>query len=159
MSFDSLAFRKALGQFATGVTVVSVATDDGVHGMTANSFSSVSLDPPLVLVCIDKTRQSHALVQEKGRFGMSILAEDQQPISNWFAGRREHAVDVRWRRTGVETPVLEGALAWFDCSLAHAYDGGDHTIFVGQVERFQADGGTPLLFFKGRYTTIGPETE
>lgn len=154
MSFDAMAFRKAVGQFATGVTVISVPKEDGVHAMTANSFTSVSLEPPLILVCIDKRRESHKLLSDVRRFGVSILAHDQVGISNWFAGRRDQPVDVRWRHDLASVPVLDGALAWLDCSLAHAYEGGDHTIFVGRVEKFAATGGTPLLFFQGRYTTI-----
>lgn len=159
MCFDSLAFRKAVGQFATGVTVVSVETDEGVHGMTANSFTSVSLEPPLVLVCVDKSRQTHGLLLEKGRFGISILSREQEGVSNWFAGRRDKPVEFVWKKDETASPVLEGALAWLDCTLEHAYEGGDHTIFVGRVERFAADGGTPLLFFRGRYTSVAPEAQ
>lgn len=159
MGFDSLAFRRAVGQFATGVTVISVETDSGVHGMTANSFTSVSLDPPLVLVCVDKSRQTHGLLLDKGRFGISILAREQEGISNWFAGRRDQEVEIGWRTDETVAPVLDGALAWLDCTLEHAYEGGDHTIFVGRVERFGSNGGEPLLFFRGRYTSVAPEVD
>lgn len=159
MSFDSMAFRKTVGQFATGVTVVSVATEHGVHGMTANSFTSVSLEPPLVLVCVDKTRQTHGHIERAGRFGINILTKEQEPISNWYAGRRDQPVDIPWRDDVAASPVLEGALAWLDCTLAHTYEGGDHTIFVGRVEACSATGGEPLLFFKGRYTALQPATE
>lgn len=154
MAFDSLAFRKALGQFATGVTVISVATEDGVHGMTANSFTSVSLEPPLVLVCVDKRRTTHALLQQVKRFGISVLAEGQQDVSAWFAGRRERPASFEWRFGEATVPVLAGAVAWFECTVAYAYEGGDHTIFVGLVERFGAPGGRPLIFHQGRYTAL-----
>ncbi|NLN29007.1 MAG: flavin reductase family protein [Firmicutes bacterium] len=159
MAFDSLAFRKALGQFATGVTVASVKTDAGVHGMTANSFTSVSLEPPLVLVCVDKTRQTHGLLLAEGRFGISVLAREHEAVSNWFAGRRGQAAHFVWRNDVTVSPVLDGALAWFDCTLEHAYEGGDHTIFVGRVDRFGTGHGSPLLFFQGRYTSVAPEEE
>lgn len=152
MEFDSMAFRKALGQFATGVTVVSLATEDGVHGMTANSFTSVSLDPPLVLVNVDKRNTTHGLVLERKRFAVSILSAAQESVSNWYAGRRDTPSGAVWRDDSAASPVLEGALAWFDCTLEFAYEGGDHTIFVGRVQRFErAETGEPLLFFQGRY--------
>ena len=94
MTFDSRAFRNALGQFATGVTVITVKGPEGLHGMTANAFTSVSLDPPLVLVCIDKRNRTHALIQEVGRFGVSVLAEDHENVSRHFAGAREIPIDV-----------------------------------------------------------------
>lgn len=156
---DTLALRKALGQFATGVTVVSMETEDGVHGMTANSFTSVSLEPPLVLVCVDKRHRTHDLIPKIGRFAVNVLSEDQQDISNWYAGRRQKPVEPKWRLDRARAPILEGALAWFDCRLAMEYDGGDHTIYVGRVEDFAIEEGEgePLLFFRGRYTRLMSE--
>lgn len=158
MSFDSMAFRRALGQFATGVTVVSLATEDGVHGMTANSFTSVSLDPPLILVCVGKSNKTHSLIQEQERFAVNILAEDQVDVSNWYAGRRDNEVSPDWNLDIAGSPVLMGAVAWLDCRLAFAYDGGDHTIYVGQVDQFDVQGGSPLLFHQGRYGALSDES-
>lgn len=159
MSFDSMAFRRTLGQFATGVTVVSLATENGVHGMTANSFTSVSLDPPLLLVCVDKRNRTHQLIQENERFAINILAEDQMDISNWYAGRRDHHVEPKWNHDVAGSPILEGAVAWLDCRLAFQYDGGDHTIYVGHVDKFELVGGRPLLFHSGRYAALPETTE
>lgn len=154
-----MAFRGALGQFATGVTVVSLHTEGGVHGMTANSFTSVSLDPPLILVCVDKRNNTHNLIQEIQRFAVNILAESQEPISNWYAGRRDQSVAMKWHHDRASSPILDGAAAWLDCRLAHEYDGGDHTIFVGAVEKFEVAGGRPLLFHRGAYTALQSETD
>lgn len=155
MALDSREFRNALGRFATGVTVVSLQTPEGVHGMTANSFTSVSLEPPLILVCVDRRNRTHALIPETGRFGVSVLAEDQLAISNHYAGKRDESLNPRWRRDETESPVLDRALAWFDCRLHATYDGGDHSIFVGEVERMSYREGEPLLFFAGAYRRIG----
>lgn len=154
MSLDSRLFRQACGQFATGVTVVAVQVGDTVHGMTANSFTSVSLDPPLVLVCIDLRNQTHALIEKVRAFSISVLHEDQEAISNWFAGRRDQPVQYTFHSPGTQTPVLEGAIAWIDCTLHAAYDGGDHTIYVGRVQALACIGGRPLLFYGGRYTRL-----
>lgn len=154
MEFDSRAFRQALGQFATGVTVVTVKDGDGVHGMTANAFTSVSLDPPLVLVCIGKQNRTHALIEQVGKFGVSVLAEEHENVSRHFAGARDVPIDITFIEEGVGTPVIRESLAWLDCSVWRLYDGGDHTIVVGQVEALAAPGGKPLLFFQGAYRKL-----
>src|SRR5690606_7688080 len=154
MTFDSRAFRNALGQFATGVTVITVKGPEGLHGMTANAFTSVSLDPPLVLVCIDKRNRTHSLIQEVGKFGVSVLAEDHENVSRHFAGARELPIDVTFIEEGLGTPVIKESLAWLDCTVWRAYDGGDHTIIVGKVEALDAPGGKPLIFFQGAYRRL-----
>lgn len=154
MAFDSRAFRNALGQFATGVSVITVKGPEGLHGMTANAFSSVSLDPPLVLVCIDKRNRTHALIEEVGKFGVSILAEEHEDVSRHFAGARDIPIDVTFIEEEVGTPVIKEALAWLDCTVWKTYDGGDHTIVVGKVEALDAPGGKPLLFFQGAYRRL-----
>ena len=154
---DTNLLRRTFGAFATGVTVVTVG-GDRPHGMTANSFASVSLDPPLLLVCVDRNAAMHARLSETGVFGVSVLADSQQGLARYFADRRRptaaaqfEAVD--WRpgaRTGV--PLIEGALAGFECELWRAYDGGDHTIFLGRL--LALDGAAdedPLLFFRGGF--------
>ncbi len=158
MSFDSKEFRKALGHFATGVTVVTLWRDGALHGMTANAFSSVSLDPPLVLVCVAKTGSTHSVIQSGGRFAVNILAEDQEHLSRFFAGDRDPSVEIELKEVaGAKSPILGGAIAWLDCELWQSYDGGDHTIFVARVEALEVPGGRPLLFFGGRYARL-PES-
>lgn len=134
--FDSRHLRSTLGAFATGVTVVTVG-GDAPHGMTANSFTGVSLDPPLVSVCVQRDAVMHAVLLEQGSFAVSVLAADQVRAARWFADRRRplgraqfDAVDVRpGERTGA--PLLVGAVAQFECRLWRTYDGGDHSIFLG----------------------------
>lgn len=154
MQFDSRAFRQALGQFATGVTIITVKDQEGVHGMTANAFSSVSLDPPLVLVCIGKQNRTLALIEESGKFGVSVLAEGHENVSRHFAGAKDVPIDVTFIEDEVETPVIRESLAWLDCMVWRMYDGGDHTIVVGKVEALAAPGGEPLLFFQGAYRQL-----
>ncbi|MGH9774399.1 MAG: flavin reductase family protein [Candidatus Acidiferrales bacterium] len=151
------AFRRALGHFATGVTVVTVEREPGrVHGMTANSFTSVSLKPPLVLVCVDHAAQTHTLIPERGRFGVNVLGEEQEALAEFFSKpeqSREDAerLNVRFRVTEQGTPVLEGSLMQLECRLFAAHRAGDHTIFVGEVEEIFSVAGRPLLFYRGRY--------
>ena len=152
MSFDARILRNALGQFATGVTVVTAHDGGEVHGMTANSFTSVSLDPPLVLVCVDRRNRTHELLPRAGRFAVNVLSEEQEAVSRHFAGKRVDPPPFRLDLSAAaKSPILAGVLAWFDCALWQTYDGGDHSIFVGRVEAFEARGGRPLLFFQGAY--------
>lgn len=154
---DASSFRQAAGRFATGVTVVTTGSVDRPHGMTANSFTSVSLEPPLVLVCVGTQRETHDRIAREGQFGVSVLSARQQAVSEFFAGRLDRlpdgAVQLRAGKTGV--PLIEGALAHFECSVLAAYPGGDHTIFVARVEEAQTHGdGAPLVFFGGRYREL-----
>lgn len=150
-------FRAALGRFASGVTVITVETAQGeVHGMTANAFCSVSLRPPLVLVCIDHLAETYLHIRERRQFGVSVLKEEQEALSEFFADpERNHdaayRLGVQYRRMESGTPVLQNALANLDCSVVNAYDGGDHTIFVGEVREVIVAEGAPLLYFRGRY--------
>ena len=159
MSVTQSEFRKAMGCFATGVTVVTVDYEDTVQGMTANAFCSVSLDPLLVLVCVDHKARTHAHIHLKKRFGVNILAADQSEISEYFAlvessrGQAEK-VGARFDRTSHGTPVLHGALAYLECRLHSAQDAGDHTIFIAEVEDVVVREGQPLLYFQGHYRTI-----
>jgi len=152
-------FRRVMGQFATGVTVVTTRLGDEVHGLTANAICSVSLEPLLVLVCVDHSADTHPLLEKSGVFAMNILSAEQEHLSRLFAGPTEEKAG-RLEATGYRTavtgaPIIEGCLAYLDCRIVAAYPGGDHTIFVGQVEEAEISGeGAPLLFFRGRYTTV-----
>jgi flavin reductase (DIM6/NTAB) family NADH-FMN oxidoreductase RutF len=156
----ALQFRKALGQFATGVTVVTVERAPGeVHGMTANSFTSVSLEPMLVLVCVDRRARLLSLLGEKKRFGVSVLNESQQATSEYFAKgdlsvAAEKRLGIGYRLTDAGIPVLEDALLRIGCHLVSSHAAGDHTIFVGEVETAEIQQGEPLLFFRGKYHKI-----
>lgn len=163
---DGAAFRRALGMFATGVTVVTSVHDGTLHGMTANAFASVSLDPPLVLVCVGKSAGMHELLPASRRFAVTMLAADQQDMSAFFASPRRPGgggqfADVRWRPAPMSgCPVLEGGIAFVDCRVAEAHEGGDHSIFLGEVRDLgvlQPDG-QPLLYFGGAYRTLQPPT-
>jgi flavin reductase (DIM6/NTAB) family NADH-FMN oxidoreductase RutF len=149
-----------MGCFATGVTIITVDLDGEVHGMTANAFASVSLDPPLVLVCVDHAARTHAHLHARKRFGVNVLAEDQRAISGYFAlpveeqgGQSVACFD----RTKHGTPVLHGALTYLECRLQSAQDAGDHTIFIAEVQDMVVRLGKPLLFFRSKYHLIGEE--
>jgi flavin reductase (DIM6/NTAB) family NADH-FMN oxidoreductase RutF len=160
MSVTSAEFRQALGCFATGVTVITVDFEGQVQGMTANAFASVSLDPPLVLVCVDHRARTHAHLHARKRFGVNVLAEDQQVISEYYAqaaqdhGHAERDAGARFDRTAHGTPVLHGALAYLECRLHTAQDAGDHTIFIAEVEEVVVREGDPLLYYRSAYRTI-----
>ncbi|MFF0574757.1 flavin reductase family protein [Streptosporangium saharense] len=160
---DVRAMRGAFGMFATGVTVVTVG-GGSPHAMTANSFTSVSLDPPLVLVCVDRGAIMHGCLTAEGSFGVSVLAAGQESLARHFSNRwrplgiaQFDAVD--WRPgplTG--SPLLAGTLARFECELWRTYEGGDHSIFVGRVLSMeQQDDRDGLLFFHGRFRRITPD--
>ena len=156
-------FRQALGHFATGVTVLTVERAPGqVHGMTANAFTSVSLQPPLVLVCVDHRARLLSLLKEKERFGVSLLKEGQEAWSEYFAkgilnaeAEERMGIRYRWIRQGV--PVVDGTLAQLACTIVASYLSGDHTIFVAEVEAAEVRAGEPLLFFRGEYRQISSQ--
>ena len=140
-----------------------VDLDGEVHGMTANAFTSVSLDPMLVLVCVDHSTRTHAHLHSKKRFGINVLCEDQKAISEYYARperTHEHAeveAGARFERTRHGTPMLDGALAYLECRLQSAQEAGDHTIFIAEVEDVVLREGDPLLFFRGKYRKVGKE--
>jgi flavin reductase (DIM6/NTAB) family NADH-FMN oxidoreductase RutF len=165
MSLNPAEFRTAMGCFATGVTIITLDLDGEVHGMTANAFASVSLDPLLLLVCVDHSARTHAHMHAKKRFGINILAEHQQETSEYYARpvytheRAEEEAGARFDRTARGTPILQGALAYLECRLQSAQEAGDHTIFIAEVEDVVVCQGEPLLFFRGKYRKIGEEVE
>jgi flavin reductase (DIM6/NTAB) family NADH-FMN oxidoreductase RutF len=155
-------FRLAFGQFATGVTVVTVESTPGrVHGMTANSVTSVSLDPLLLLVCVDQKAHLLPMVKTKRQFGVNILKDDQQGISRYFAQtdenpETERELRVRYRWTESRIPLVQDALVHIACKVVASYVAGDHTIFIGEVESSEIFDGEPLLYFRGGYRRIAP---
>jgi flavin reductase len=163
MSATQQEFRRAMASFATGVTVITVANDEQVEGMTANAFTSVSLDPLLVLVCVDQKAKTHAHLHARKRFGINVLSENQRKISEHYAlaerdpARAESETGARFDFTRHGTPVLHGALAYLECRLQTAQDAGDHTIFIAEVEDVVVRDGRPLLYFGSMYHVIGPE--
>jgi len=163
MGLTPSQFREALGFFATGVTIVTVDLDGEVHGMTANAFASVSLNPLLLLVCVDHSARTHAHLHSKKRFGINILSEDQRLISEYYARlaysheRAEEEAGARFDRTVQGTPILQGALAYLECKLQSTQEAGDHTVFIAEVEDVVVRQGDPLLFFRGKYREIGQE--
>jgi 3-hydroxy-9,10-secoandrosta-1,3,5(10)-triene-9,17-dione monooxygenase reductase component len=153
MPIDSRSFRKALGQFATGVTVVTTRDAAGrPQGLTVNSFCSVSLEPPLVLVCVDQRSEVNPGLHASRLFGVSVLAEDQEGASRRFAEAGEKKFADLPLLTGASgVPLLPGALAHLECRLASAHPGGDHTIFVGEVLSLAVSPGRPLLYHGSEY--------
>jgi len=146
---DARTFRDALGRFATGVTVVTMDTEDGPRGITVNAFSSLSLDPPLVGVAIDHGAGAHGALVQAERYGVSILTRAQQDLSDRFAGR-DIAPEIGWERLG-EAPVLRGSLVQLSCGIVQRVTVGDHTLFVGQVEAAATREADPLLYHRGGY--------
>lgn len=152
-----------MGCFATGVTIITVDLEGEVHGMTANAFASVSLDPPLVLVCVEQSTRTHVHLHAKKRFGINVLREDQRAISEYYARvERSHEsaeaeAGAHFDHTTHGTPVLHGALAYLECRLHSAEAAGDHTIFIAEVEDVVVREGDPLLFFRGKYRKVGEE--
>ena len=153
-----IALRRTLGMFATGVTVITTRERDQVHGMTANAFMSVSLEPPLVLISVDRRTKMCALLYGGRNFGVSVLAEGQETLSDRFAGRvaLESAPEPRFEVVH-DTPLVEGALAHFVANIVRSYWGGDHSLFLGQVEYARyTERRAPLLFHGGRYERLTP---
>lgn len=160
MSVTADQFRQALRKWATGVTVVTTKRVGGIRGITVSSFTSLSLDPPLVLVCIDKKSPSHDLIAQQGCFGVNILRADQRPLSDMAAGflgaESAHLEGVTFHSETTGAPVLDESLAWIDCRLTGSHREGDHTIYVGRVEAAGGSEGEPLLYYSGGYRGIAP---
>jgi flavin reductase (DIM6/NTAB) family NADH-FMN oxidoreductase RutF len=149
-----VAFRRTLGMFATGVTVLTTRVGEQVHGMTANAFMSVSLRPPLVLISIDRRAKMGALLHEGTHFGVSVLEAKQTGLSDRFAGRVADDPPEATFEIVHETPLVEGALAHLVARVVRSYWGGDHSLFLGQVEFARYGEGRPLLFHGGRYERL-----
>jgi flavin reductase (DIM6/NTAB) family NADH-FMN oxidoreductase RutF len=150
----AIAFRRTLGMFATGVTVLTTRSGESVHGMTANAFMSVSLRPPLVLVSVDRRARMSNLLHEGVRFGVNVLEAAQVDLSDHFAGRAAEDSDEPRFELVHDTPLVEGALAHLVARVVRSYWGGDHSLFLGQVEYAHYGEGEPLLFHGGRYERL-----
>lgn len=161
--FAGTDFRNTVGAFATGVTVITTRGADHLYGMTANAFSSVSLDPPLVLVCVIKDTEGSRNISANGIFAVNVLSHEQEPISRYFSSRdRPRGLDafkeIPHREAVTGAPVLEGAAAYLDCLVDAAHEAGDHLIFVGEVVAIGSDPDTkPLLFHGGRYRFVAED--
>lgn len=153
MTIDSSEFRRVLGHFPTGVTVVTAVADDGPTGMAIGSFASVSLDPPLVMFCPARDSSTWANMKPVGSFCVNVLGDHQKDVCGVFASKAEDKfAGVEWRAEATGAPVLDGAIAWIDCELHAIHDGGDHEIVVGLVKALDTGAGNgPLLFFQGGY--------
>jgi len=156
MPVSSEEFRTALSRFASGVTVVTTKdAAEKMHGLTVSAFCSVSLDPPLVLVCIEKDAGSHFAFLESGLFAANILDVTQQDISERFASQvidRFNGLDFSLSEHGL--PMLAGCLANLECRIVHSYDGGDHTVYIGEVLNSEIQDGDPLLYFRSDYRSL-----
>ena len=158
-ALDAEVFRGVLASWASGVSVVTSCVDDRVHGMTVSAFCSVSLDPPLVLICADKASNTLGLIDTSRVFCVNLLATGQDALSNLFASKKDE--ERRFEGLSCSTgatgcPHIPGALATLDCRVVNAVDAGDHVIYVGQVEAAHTTDATPLLYFRGRYRTLDP---
>jgi flavin reductase (DIM6/NTAB) family NADH-FMN oxidoreductase RutF len=153
----AVALRQTLGMFATGVTVITALKGEQVHGMTANAFMSVSLEPPLVLISVDRRTKMCGFLHEGSRYGVSVLCETQSALSDRFAGRPcEDCPSPRFDLVH-QAPLVDGALAHFVARVERSYWGGDHSLFLGRVEYARHHPGTPLLFHGGRYERLGQD--
>jgi flavin reductase (DIM6/NTAB) family NADH-FMN oxidoreductase RutF len=158
--FTSEDFRGTLGAFATGVTIVTTRGEEHPYGMTANAFSSVSLDPPLVLVCVKAFSEGADLIRENGIFAVNILAAEQEPLSRYFASKdrprgRDAFADIAHKTAASGSPVLEGSVGYLDCSLHETHDAGDHVIVIGEVLALEyTHEVAPLLFHGGGYRYV-----
>lgn len=154
---DQRSFRRVMGTFPTGVTVVTARTGEGDPvGLTVNAFTSVSLAPPLVLVCVDRASGSHGRIVSAGAFAVNILSSAQGALARRFASEpaSERFEGVAWRSGPGGAPILDGGVAWLACALDAAHPAGDHTILVGRVEEAGLGEGEALAFYRGAFTTV-----
>jgi len=154
LSFSQADLKNAYARWATGVTIVTARAGDRIHGMTVSAFTEVSLEPPLVLVCVDRTSNTQPLIAEGGAFAVNILARDQEPLAKLFAcadAEDRRFVDLDCESGATGAPLLAGAIASLDCRLESAHESGDHIIYVGEVVGLHVSDGDPLLFYKRGY--------
>ena len=160
MKFDNLEYRKTLGKFVTGVTIITTCEKDGTpRGFTANSFTSVSLEPPLILICIGDFNEGLELFKNSEYFAVNILNEEQVDISNLFAQPVKNKFEeIEWSNSKFGVPIIKGALAWLECKNFDQKRSGDHLILIGNVKNFHNEGGYPLAYYNGNYISFNNET-
>ena len=160
MKFDNLEYRKTLGKFVTGVTIITTCEKDGTpRGFTANSFTSVSLEPPLILICIGDFNEGLELFKNSEYFAVNILKESQVDISNLFAKPLKNKFEeIEWSNSKFGVPIIKGALAWLECKNFDQKRSGDHLILIGNVKNFHNEGGYPLAYYNGNYISFNNET-
>jgi len=153
MPFDHTELRRVMGCFATGVTVITTRDQGGrPYGLTANAVTSLSLEPPLLLICVDRKAETYPHFFDSKIFVLNILREDQEDVSRRFAKTGgEKFTGVSYRIGHLDTPVLEGTLGHVECRIIETLEGGDHVIHIGEVQHAEAGEGRPLLFFRGKY--------
>jgi flavin reductase len=158
--FSGADFRQSLGAFATGVTVITTRGEDHLFGMTANAFSSLSLDPPLILVCVISGTTGAQVIQQNGMFAVNILGSQQEPISRYFASKDrprglEAFNEIAHHTVVTGCPIIDGAAGFLDCRLHAAHEAGDHIIFIGEVVALAHDPDIePLVYHGGRYRVV-----
>jgi len=157
MPIEKNQLRQVMGHFATGVTIITTFNKDGqMHGLTANAFTSVSLEPPLLLISVDKKAESWPAFEESKVFTVNILADEQEALSRKFAvsgGNKFEGVAYRQGANGAA--ILDGTLAHIECTLYAAYEGGDHSIYLGEIQEAEVREGKPLVCYRGGYRAIG----
>ena len=155
MALDQDAFRAVLGRFASGVTIVTVLGANGRdYGMTVSAFSSVSLEPPLVMVCIGEEASLKPMIAEATHYGVSILASDQEPLSRRFAAHGERFDGIGFTRGENGMALIDGALAFMECRIVARHRAGDHTVVIGEVEAASVEDARPLLYYRGGYAQL-----
>jgi flavin reductase (DIM6/NTAB) family NADH-FMN oxidoreductase RutF len=163
MAIDIATFRTVMSRFATGVTVVTTCTGTERLGITINAFCSVSLDPPLVLICVEHGSQVHDALIESGVFAVNFLSRDQESLSVCFAGHSEERFSsfcgVTSHTIATGAPIFDDSLGFVDCRIVATYPGGDHTIILGQVEAQEAYDGEPLLYYRSHYLAAQEKTQ
>jgi flavin reductase (DIM6/NTAB) family NADH-FMN oxidoreductase RutF len=157
MPIDKNQLRQVMGHFATGVTIITTFNKDGqMHGLTANAFTSVSLEPPLLLISVDKKAESYPAFEESKVFTVNILADEQEALSRKFAVSGGNKFEgVAYRRGANGAAILDGTLAHIECTLYGAYEGGDHSLYLGEIQEAEVREGKPLVFYRGGYRAIG----
>lgn len=151
---DAAHYRQVLGRFATGVTVITAMNGSEPVGLAANSFTSVSLDPPLVLFCAAHASSTWPKIKEAGSFCVNVLSSEQETLSRQFAGKGDKYEGVGWKPGTTGSPILSDVLAWIDCVIESLHDAGDHVLVLGRVLALDAKDGQPLTYFRGGYGSL-----
>jgi flavin reductase (DIM6/NTAB) family NADH-FMN oxidoreductase RutF len=156
MPIDEALFKLAMSHFASGVTVVTTEHDGTPYGMTVASFASLSLHPPLVLICIEQSVKTHDMLAAAGKFGVNILSQEQAEVSGRFASKKieDKFAGVAWSRGELGMPLIDDSICALECRVQHELPGGDHTIFVGEVVTARTSEGPPLVYFRSGYRQL-----